>query len=190
MKYTGTLIKLFAVMLCCGLTAFAQAPSDLKHFDKDGLIFDYNSGWTLTDNSTPNEQNLTLARADSNAQIRIYAHRGRVDTPERAEKARSKIVEPYLNSTTSSFEKMGAKPTRKPGETEIGGAKAEGVRIQAMLDEPGEAGVYWAVLEERLVVLTFFGPDSALKKATPDWDVIRNSLHIVGTKTAPKAAPK
>lgn len=177
-------------MLCCGLTAFAQARGDLKRYDKDGLTFDYANGWTLADKSTSDAQQLTLARADSDAQIIIYAQRGQIDTPERVEKARSKIVEPYLNSTSNSFEKMGAKPTRKPGETEIGGAKAEGVRIQAMLDEPGEAAVYWVILNERLVVLTFFGPDRALKKATPDWDIVRNSLRTAENKPAPKTAPK
>jgi hypothetical protein len=44
--------------------------------------------------------------------------------------------------------------------------------------EGGEAGIYWATIGERLVVLTLFGPDKALKKVQPSWDLVRNSLKI------------
>jgi hypothetical protein len=61
------------------------------------------------------------------------------------------------------------------------------VRITANLGEPGEAGIYWATVGNRLVVLTLFGPDKAIKKAGPAWDAVRNSLKIEAP--APKASP-
>jgi len=59
-------------------------------------------------------------------------------------------------------------------------------------EEPGEAGIYWTTLSDRLVVLTFFGPDKALKKITPIWDGVRNSLKVEPPppKGAPSPTPK
>jgi len=71
--------------------------------------------------------------------------------------------------------------------TQINGAPAEGVRIQAILDhEPGGADIYWLTLGNRLVVLTLFGPDKALQKAKPSWDVVLNSLHVEEIKRKDK----
>ena len=144
-------------------------------------------GWTITDESNSDAQQLTLGRADSEAMIKFFVHRGKVNTPEKLSQAKAKIIDPYLSYTEKQFVEMGAKPERAAASTEIAGAAAEGVRITAILDrEPGEAGVYWTTMGERLVVLTFFGPDKALKKAVPTWDAIRKSLKI---EPPPKASP-
>jgi hypothetical protein len=68
---------------------------------------------------------------------------------------------------------------------------AEGVKVTAVLEgESGEAGIYWATIGERLVVLTLFGPDKALKKVQPSWDLLRNSLKIeANAKPAPSPKP-
>ena len=154
-----------------------------KHFAKDGLSFDYLNGWAINDESNSDAQQLTLRRDDSDATIKLFVHRGKVDTPERMSQARSKLIDPYIELTFKQFVEMGAKPERTPANVQINGAPAEGVRIRAVLDqEPGGAEIYWFTLGNRLIVLTFFGPDKALKKAKPTWDVILNSLHIEETK--------
>lgn len=120
--------------------------------------------------------------------IAVFVHRGKVNTPEKLAQAKGKIVDPYLSYYEKQFVQMGAKPERAAATTQIGGTDAEGVRITAILDgEPGEAGVYWTTVGERLVVLTLFGPEKALKKAAPAWDAVRNSLKIEAP--APKASP-
>jgi hypothetical protein len=159
-----------------------------KHFAKDGLIFDYPEGWTLTDESNSDAQQLTLNRPDSDALIKLFAHRGKTNTTDRLLQAKAKIIDPYVSYTEKQFVAMGAKPQRAPAITQIGGTPAEGIRITAVLDgEPGEAGIYWAAVGERLVVLTLFGPEKALTKAVPMWDAVRNSLKIEAP--APKASP-
>lgn len=173
--------------LMLAVAVSAQDPNT-KHFAKDGLSFDYLNGWTIVDESTSDAQQLTLQRADSDALIKFFVHRGRVNTPDKMAQAKSKIIDPYLNYTEKQFVDMGGKPQRAPATVQIAGTPAEGVRITAVLDrEPGEAGVYWTTVGERLVVLTFFGPDKALKKAEPNWDAIRNSLKIEPPQ--PKATP-
>jgi hypothetical protein len=87
---------------------------------------------------------------------------------------------------------MGAKPEQSPDASEIGGVKADGVKISASLGgETGAAKIYWALVGQRVVVLTLFGPDKQLKQHAPTWDLVRNSLKIVDPKATPtaKASP-
>jgi hypothetical protein len=183
MKRAIVCVFAFALLMVVGVGA-----QNNKHFTKDGLSFDYPDGWTITDESNSDAQQLTLNRADSDAQIRFFVHRGKVNTPDKLAQAKTKIIDPYLSYTEKQFVQMGAKPERVAATTQIAGADAEGVRIMAILDrEPGEAGIYWATVGERLVVLTLFGPEKAIKKAAPTWDAVRNSLKIEAP--APKASP-
>jgi hypothetical protein len=192
MRATRYAVILFAALLLVGLTAEAQTPdSNAKHFSKDGLVFDYPDGWTIEDQSNGDAQQLTLSRTGSDAQIRVFAHRGKIDTPEKMAKAKTALIDPYITSTNNIFAQMGAKPEQSNATTQIGGAQAEGVRLRATLDgEPGEAAIYWLTVGNRVVVLTFFGPDQSLKKATPAWDALRNSLRVEETKPLPNPTPK
>jgi hypothetical protein len=183
MKRALVCLFAFALLMVVGVAA-----QNNKHFTKDGLSFDYPDGWTISDESNSDAQQITLTRPDSDAMIKFFVHRGKVNTPDKLAQAKTKIIDPYLNYTEKQFVEMGGKPERAAATSQIGGANAEGVRITAILDrEPGEAGVYWATVGERLVVLTLFGPDKAIKKAAPAWDAVRNSLKIEAP--APKVSP-
>jgi len=187
MKQRAILTCLAAVLFAFGATA----QTGNKHFAKDGLTFDYPDGWVVTDDSNTDAQQLTLGRSDSPAMIKFFVHRGKVNTPEKLAQAKAKIIEPYVAYTEKQFVSMGAKPQRAEAATQIAGVNAEGVHITAVLEgEGGEAGIYWATIGERLVVLTLFGPDKALKKVQPSWDLVRNSLKIdANAKATPSPKP-
>jgi hypothetical protein len=187
MRLLRTLIFATAPLLLV-VGALAQDPN-LKHFSKDGLSFDYSNGWTIVDESNSDAQQLTLRRDDSDAMIKFFVHRGRVNSPDKMALAKSKLIDPYVEFTAKQFVQMGAKPERAPASTEIGGLPAEGVRIKAVLgSESGEAAIYWNTVSERLTVLTFFGPDKARQKATPTWDIVRNSVKVEPPQ--PKSTPQ
>jgi len=179
---------------CVALLLFfvtAVSQGDIKHFSKDGLVFDYTNGWSITDESNSDAQQLTLNRADSDAQIRVFVHRGKVDTPEKLAKAKSAFIDPYVKSVNDTFVQMGAKPESKPSKIKVGEVEAEGVQLRASLGgEAGEADVYWLPLTNRVVVLTLFGPDAALKRAVPTWDMVRNTLKIEAPQPKASASPK
>jgi len=182
---------LFAAVVSLLVFGNALSQGDTRHFAKDGLVFDYAAGWNLADESSADAQQLTLTRADSDAQIRIFAHRGKVDTPDKLAKAKTAFIDPYLKSVSDTFVQMGAKPESKPAKIKIAEVEAEGVQMRASLGgEAGEAGVYWLPLTNRIVVLTFFGPDAALKKATPAWDLVRNTIKIEPPPAKASATPK
>jgi len=186
-------MKKIGIFTCLAALLFvyaATAQTNGKHFTKDGLSFDYPDGWSVADESTSDAQQLTLTRTDSPAMIKFFVHRGKVNTPEKLAQAKAKIIEPYVAYTEKQFVSMGAKPQRADATTQIAGMNAEGVHITAVLEgESGEAGIYWATIGDRLVVLTLFGPDKALKKVQPSWDLVRNSLKVEAN-AKPSPSPK
>ena len=179
-----------ALLFVSSVVGYSQTtPADAKQFSKDGLTFNYQPNWTLADDSNGDAQQVTFSRTDSDAQIRVFAHRGRI-TAEKLPQARKSFIDPYVDSTVKQFIAMGAKPEQTPESTDIGTIKAEGVAIKANLGgEPGAARIYWALVGDRVVVLTYFGPDKELRKHQPEFDLIRNSLQIEPKKPVAKPSP-
>lgn len=181
-------LKLVGLVFCCVL-ASAQTP-DTKNYSKDGLSFDYPASWQLSEDNTSDAQQLSLSKANTEVQIGIFVHRGRT-TPEKMADAKKAVVDPLIAGNTKQLVAMGAKPEQVPDSTEIGGFKADGTSINASLGgETGAAKVYWAIVGQRLVVLTLFGPDKQLKQLAPAWDLVRTSLKVVDPKAVPAASPK
>ena len=191
MKFSRKSFQLIAFLLFCGISVSAQALSDTDNFNKDGLSFNYPSGWSFNDASTSDAQNMTLGRSDSDVQITVYVFRPPLTTPERIAEAKRVLVDKYVESTTKSLEQAGARPQSSPANSEIGGVKSDGVKIQASLDGvPGLAEIQWAVVGQRMVILTIFGPDRGLLKARSGWDTIRNTIKIEGPAPQPNPSPK
>ena len=191
MKFLSYLLATTTLFVACSVSGFAQTPADAKQFAKDGLSFSYPNGWTLKDESNDDAQNFSIGRADSEAQFRVFVFRSPVNTPERVAEARKVLVDPYIASTVKQLEQMGAKPQKTPATTEIAKSASEGLRLAASLDGvPGAAEIYWGVVGNRLVVLTQFGSDRALKQVAPAWEIIRNSIAFVDPKATPQPAPQ
>ena len=190
MKSKNKLVHLISLLLLASTAVFAQT-NDVKQFNKDGVTFDYPSAWALEDRSDNDAQQLVLGRSDGDAQVRVFVLRPPVSTPEKLAEAKRVLVDPYVNATAKQFEAMGAKPERVAANSEIAATPAEGVKLQAVLDrEPGAAEIYWSVVGQRLVVLTFFGPDKARKQSVTGWDSIRNTLKVQEVKPpAPAKKP-
>ena len=181
-----TLQLLSFVFVCCTV-ATAQTPNN---FTKENLSFDYPSDWNLVDDSNKDAQQFTLSKANSDVQIRIFVHKGRI-SPEKLPDAKKAFIDPYISATTKQFVAMGAKPEQSPDVSEIGGVKADGVNISASLGgEPGAAKIFWALVGQRVAVLTVFGPDKQTKQNAPAWDMVRTSLKVHDPKAAPAASPK
>lgn len=192
MKSSRNLLQLIPILLLCGLCSSAQTkPPDTKGFNKDGLSFDYPPSWSFNDNSNTDAQQMTFGRADSEVQLTVFVFRTPVTTPEKIAEAKRVLVDKYVDATAKSFEQAGGHPERSPASTDIGGVKTEGVKIRASLDGvPGVAEIHWAVVGQRLVVLTLLGPDKAMTKATAAWDTIRTTIKIAEPTPQAKPSPK
>ncbi|HEU4432877.1 MAG TPA: hypothetical protein VFR51_05730, partial [Pyrinomonadaceae bacterium] len=183
-------MKLSLIVVLSCVLASAQTPtptptpSDAQHFTKGGLVFDYPNGWTISDISDDDAQQYTLSKSNSDLQMRVFAHKGRV-TQEKLAEAKKSFIEPYVKAVSNQFRAMGATPSETADTTEIAGLPADGVKIAASLGgDPGAAKIYWVLLGQRVVVLTLFGPDREIKQFTPAWDLFRKSLKIEDPKAA------
>lgn len=181
-------VSVTALLFACALIAAAQTAAANKLHEKDGVSFEYAASWTLTEDSTNDAQQLNLARADSDLTIGVFVHKGKI-TPEKFADAKKAFIDPYVAARVKQFVQMGLKPEQTPVESEIGGVKADGTRIGVVLGgDPGGATILWALVGNRVVILTLFGPDSDAKKLAASWDLVRSSLKIVDPKAA--ASPK
>ena len=191
MKSSRNLLVLTTLLLLCACSAAAQpAPSEFK---KDGLSFSYPAGWTFNDTSNADAQQLTFGRTDSEAQITVFVFRTLIKKPEQGAEAKRVLVDPYVASTKKQFLESDPHAQSSPAATEISGVTSEGVKIRASLDGvAGSAEIHWAIVGQRLVVLTFLGPDKALTKAMSAWDLMRTTLQIEAPqpKAQPAASPK
>src|SRR5215213_11097178 len=182
-----TRISILAILFAAAVLATAQTS---KNFTKDNLSFDYPEGWTVQDDSNNDAQQFTLAKPNSDVQIRIFVHKGRI-SEEKLPDAKKAFIDPYIAATAKQFVAMGAKPEQAPDVSEIGGVKADGVSINASLGgESGAAKIYWALVGQRVAVLTLFGPDRQTKQLATAWDLVRTSLKIQDSKATPAASPK
>ena len=178
-------IALLAIVVCMiGLVQTA------KTYTKNGLSFDYPADWNVQEGMNDDAQQLTLTKANSDVQISVFVHKGRI-APEKLPDAKKAFIDPYITATANQFVQMGAKPEQSPDSSEIGGVKADGVKISASLGgETGASKIYWTVVGEHVVVLTLFGPDKQLNQNAGAWDLIRKSLKVVDGKAAPSPSPK
>jgi hypothetical protein len=188
MKRSRTIIHSFALLLLFSLLVLVRPQNmEMKHFAKDGLAFDYPAVWKLEDQSQPSQQHLVLRRGGSGAQLMILARYETITTLEQLAAARHDITEPFVEALVEQFQKMGTRAERSTITTEVGGARAEGVRLRAVLGGvPGNADTYSLLLGRRLVMLSLIGEDAELKEAAADWDTIRRSVKVEDATPATK----
>src|SRR5882724_666067 len=96
MRLIQSVIINIAIAVFISVLAFAQtSDSGTNHFAKHGLAFDYPAGWTLTDNSTEQAQQLLVTREGSSVQFRIVVQRNTTFRNELADQQRN-ITEPLV----------------------------------------------------------------------------------------------
>jgi hypothetical protein len=179
-----------AALLLIVMGAAAQDPN-VKHYDKDGLSFDYPANWKFSDQSTAQMQYIEMER-DGFAVIRVRAPREWLKTPEKVAAARKLIQDQYVDNFASQLQQAQMSPKRSTGATQISGADAEGAKVRAVMDgQPGGMDSYFNIIEDRLVQMSIIGSEKEIAKSAPVWDMIRNSLKIVPPpKPSPTPTPK
>jgi len=171
--------RMFTVAASVLLIGAAWAQTSSQHFAKDGLSFDYPTGWTADESKGSGQmQYLTLGR-DGYAMIMVREPRGLVDTPDKEAHAKHLIQDGFVDAWAKNFSDNGAKAERSTVTTEIAGGSAECTRLSAMLGgEPGRVDVCWRLVEKRLVQMAIVGSTKDITKTAAAWDLIRNSLKV------------
>lgn len=184
MKFTRSIIAGLALSLLIG-SALAQDPN-VKHYEKDGLSFDYPANWQFSDQSTGQMQFIELTRGD--VVLRVRSPREWLKTPEKEAHAKKLFQDQYVDGFASQFEQQGMQPKRSAITTTIAGANAEGTRLRVVMDrQPGGLDSYYLILSDRLVNLSILGSESDITKSAAVLNLIRNSLKIA---PPPQPSPK
>jgi hypothetical protein len=175
MKSLRIVVCFSAALLIAGV-ASAQNPNG-KHFDKDGLSFDYPTDWQLSDQSTGQMQFVELTKGD--LVIRVRSPREWLKTPEKEAQARKLIQDQYVDSFASQLEQAGMRPTRSTVSTQIAGVDAEGARVRAVLDgQPGGMDSYYRIISDRFLGLSIIGSEKEFAKSAAAWNMIRASVKV------------
>ena len=145
----------------------------------------------LQDESNSDAQTIKMARNDGDIQMTVFVHRGRISAQKMAD-AQKDFINPYVEAVAKQFvDSMGAKVERTPDSTEISGVKAEGIKLKFIVSgDSATSQIYWALVNQRVVVLTYFGPDQDRRKFLSSWDAVRTSLKIEDAKPVNKPSPK
>jgi len=112
-----------AIALCLLTTIGLAQDPNVKHFDKDGLSFDYPANWQISDQSTGQMQYIQLAR-DGYAEIRVRTPREWLKTPDKEAAAKKLIQDQYVDTFASQIQQAGMTPKSSTAATQISGADA------------------------------------------------------------------
>jgi hypothetical protein len=179
---------ILAIALCLLTTIGLAQDPNAKHFEKDGLSFDYPANWQISDQSTGQMQYVQIAR-DGYAEIRVRIPREWLKTPDKEAAAKKLIQDQYVDTFAAQIQQAGMSPKRSTAATQISGADAQGARVRAVMDgEPGGMDSYFNVVSDRLVQMSIIGSEKEIAKSATVWDMIRNSLKVE-PPPQPKASP-
>jgi hypothetical protein len=177
-----------AIALCLLTTIGLAQDPNVKHFEKDGLSFDYPANWQISDQSTGQMQYVQIAR-DGYAEIRVRTPREWLKTPDKEAAAKKLIQDQYVDTFAAQIQQAGMSPKRSTAATQISGTDAQGARVRAVMDgESGGMDSYFNVVSDRLVQMSIIGSEKEIAKSATVWDMIRNSLKVE-PPPQPKASP-
>lgn len=170
----------------------AQSQPTSEHFSKDGLSFDYPTGWKLTDRSTDAAQHLILSREGSSALIMVIAHRDRVANREQFEIVRDAVTTPYVQNLARSLGVESAPSWDDARCLDMGEQLptarrfATGFKLSGKSNgQPTTGEVYAIGLNERFVNLVYVRNDKDDAQGASVWKTVLETIKV----EAPPASP-
>jgi len=160
------------------VSVYAQsAATELNHFTAKGVSFDYPSGYSITDESTEEAQQLVITRKGSSVQLTVVALRRAVlqnDLPAESEKFTQPMLEKV--AITLGQGKNSPEPTRF--QTQIGTSQAQGLRLRSTGSKKKTGEVIWMRSRLRLVGLVFVRSDADESVGSQLLRTVSSSLRV------------
>jgi len=161
-----------------GVNVYAQsAGPELKHFAAEGIAFDYPSGYSVKDESTPEEQQLIITRKGSSVQLTIVVPQ-RVVLRNELPAAVENFTQPLLKKVAMTLGEDKSSPEQTSFQTRIGTNEAEGIRLQSTRNEKKTGEVIWLRSRLHLVGLIFVRSDADEADGAQLWQAVSSSLKI------------
>lgn len=171
--------NLSIILLLALLLPGAQAQSGVdapKHFEKDSVAFDYPAKWTVTENSGPGLQTITVSPQPGATQIVVVVSQGSGSACD-FEDERNKIMNAIIKRLTTVIQ-AGAGSSGSPVKTKVETSEVEGTQLHGLIDgQPALGDVYFARRNRQYVTLAYIrrADDEGAASA---WETLRISLKI------------
>lgn len=160
------------------VSVYAQAAGpELNHFAVEGISFDYPSGYSVRDESTPEGQQFIITQKGSSVQLTIVVPL-RLVTRSTYEVAVENFAQPLLKKVAMTLEDGKSSPERISFQTPVGAQQAEGVRLRSSGSEKKTAEVIWLRWSLRLVELVFVRSDTDESAGAQLWQTVSSSLRV------------
>ncbi len=79
---------------------------------------------------------------------------------------KKQVVEPWVAKLVGQYKATGINVVQSTATTDLGGQRAEGLRMKFFLDDTaGGAEAYWTLLDKRLVLAYFIRPRQSSRKS-------------------------
>lgn len=174
-----------------GVNVYAQsAAPELKHFAVEGISFDYPDGYSVKDESTPEERQFIITRNGSSVQLTIVIPK-RMVLRSQLPAAVENFTQPMVKQVAITLGEDKNSPEQTRFQTRIGTNEAEGIRLRSTRGKKtGE--VIWGRWSLHLVGLVFVRSDADEPAGAQLLQTVSSSLRlesgvltIVGTETDP-----
>lgn len=160
------------------VSTYAQS-SDPKsnHFAAEWISFDYPSGYSVTEESTPEAQQFVIQRKGSSVQLTIVATQ-RLVLKNELPAAIGNFTEPLLKKVAVALESGKSSPERTSFQTQIGTKQAEGIRLRSSRSGTKTGEVIWVRWNLRLIGFTFIRSNADESTGSELWQTVSSSLKV------------
>jgi TonB family protein len=161
-----------------GVNVYAQATGpELKHFAIEGISFDYPSGYSVKDESTPEVQQFIITREGSSVQLTIVIPQ-RMVLRSQLPAAVENFTQPMLKKVAMTLGEGKDSPKQTRFQTRIGTNEAEGIRLQSTGSGKKIGEVIWARWSLHLVGLMFVRSEADESDGAQLWQTVSSSVKV------------
>ena len=168
----GMIISILSV------STYAQsAGTELNHFAAEWISFDYPSGYSVTEESTPETQQFVIKHKGTSVRLTIVVTQRAVLRNE-LPAAIENFTEPLLKQVAVTLGSSKSSSERTSFQTQIGTKQAEGVRLRSTRSETKTGEVIWVRWKLRLIALVFVRADADKSVGAELWQTVSSSLRV------------
>jgi len=186
MNYLRNLSIIILLTTFSGGAQSQDVTSPTKHFEKDGIAFDYPSDWTVMENNSPEQQTVTVSPGSSATHIVVSSYSGPVPTCDYA--AEAKNIASIFSKAVAKVIKAGA-ANGSPVKTQVGASEIEGIQLSGFIDQQPALGDAYSIRQNHRFLSLAFVRTVGDSTAISAWQTVRSSLRVKPPIIALSAAP-
>ncbi len=178
------LIAILAALLQTANVHAQVAAGNTRHFDKNGLEFDYPAAWKIAEGSGENSEYAELATENKSTQLIVSWQMGPFLDCEK-EEIRVKLTQSLVERVASQIQAT-APPEKSWQETLLAKTRTDQIQLRGSMSNTAVvADVYSIVIKHRFLNLVYLRV-AADDTANSAWETIRTTLKYTPPTPLPK----